>query len=52
MKLNGELDGLMAKAVTDLKKNPDFLYDVQRSILKCLQIEREAFQTLDSIING
>ena len=48
--INRELDELMGKAVKDLEKTPAFLYDVQQSILKCLQIERRAFQTLDSII--
>ena len=50
--INEELDELMGKAVEDLKEPPAFLYDVQRSILKCLQIEKKAFQTLGGIING
>ncbi len=48
--INRELDELMGKAVKDLEKTPAFLYDVQQSILKCLQIERKAFQTLGGII--
>ena len=50
--INKELDELMGKAVKDLKKSPAFLYDVQRSILTCLQIEKKAFQALGGIING
>ncbi len=49
-KINARLDELMGKAVRDLEKKPVFLYEVQQSILKCLQIEKEAFQTLCSII--
>ena len=50
IKINGELDGLMGKAVEDLKRPPEFLAGVQRSILKCCEIEREAFQKLSGII--
>jgi len=49
-KINGELDNLMKQAVKDLEKTPDFLSDVQQSIVKCLQIEKKAFQMLSSII--
>jgi len=49
-RINQELDGLMAKAVDDLKKPPTFLSDVQRSILRCRDIESQAFQKLSSII--
>lgn len=48
--INVELDSLMMSAVKDLEKTPEFLADVQRSIIRCLQIEREAFQALSSII--
>lgn len=48
--INVELDSLMMPAVKDLEKTPEFLADVQQSIIRCLQIEREAFQALSSII--
>ena len=48
--INAELDSLMERVVKDLEKSPDFLPDVQQSILKCLNIEIKAFQTLGSII--
>jgi len=48
--INAELDSLMTPAVKDLEKAPEFLADVQRSIIRCLQIEREAFQALSSVI--
>ena len=49
-KINEELDRLMVKAVEDLEQTPAFLADVQQSILKCYEIEKKAFQTLDSVI--
>ena len=49
-KINDELDDLMERAVEDLQKPPTFLIDVQQSILKCYEIEKKAFGTLDSII--
>ena len=48
--INQELDELMGAAVKDLEETPTFLRDVQQSILKCLQIEKKAFQTLGNII--
>ncbi len=50
LKINGEFDRLMAKAVEDLKRPPAFLSDVQRSILRCHEIESQAFQRLSSCI--
>ena len=50
IKINRELDSLMAKAVEDLERTPTFLTDVQQSIVKCYEIEKKAFQTLSSII--
>ena len=49
-KINRELDKLMSKAIEDLEKTPTFLADVQQNILKCYQIEKKAFQLLDTII--
>lgn len=49
-KINVELDNLMGQAVKDLDKTPEFLSDVQQSIVKCLQIEKKAFQALNTII--
>jgi len=49
-RINQELDGLMAKAVEDLEKPPTFLSDVQRSILRCHDVESQAFQKLSSVI--
>ncbi|MFC2059865.1 BtrH N-terminal domain-containing protein [Chloroflexota bacterium] len=49
-KINEEVDNLMEQAAEDLKKAPEFLYDVQQNILECLQIEDRAFKTLSSII--
>ena len=48
-KINHELDDLMTKAVEDLKRLPAFLSDVQRSILRCHDVESQAFQRLSSI---
>jgi hypothetical protein len=48
-KINHEFDDLMAKAVEDLKRTPVFLSDVQKSILKCHDLESQAFQRLSSI---
>lgn len=49
-RINHELDGLMIKAVEDLRRSPAFLSDVQKSILRCHEIESQAFQRLSSII--
>jgi hypothetical protein len=48
-RINHELDDLMTKAVEDLKRLPAFLSDVQRSILRCHDVESQAFQRLSSI---
>lgn len=50
IRINGQLDELMAKAVEDLTRPPAFLADVQQSILRCYEIERKAFQKLSSVI--
>ena len=50
IRINGQLDKLMRKAVEDLQKTPAFLFDVQQNILRCLQIEEKAFQALNTII--
>ena len=52
IKVSGQLDELMAKAVEDLKTPPAFLSDVQQTILKCHQIETKAFQQLSAAIAG
>lgn len=52
VRINGQLDALMGKAVVDLSSPPAFLADVQQSILKCLKIEEKAFQQLSSILGG
>ena len=49
-KINGEMDDLMGKAVQDLRKPLTFLAEVQQSILRCYEIEKEAFNTLSSAI--
>jgi hypothetical protein len=50
-KINEDLDNLMGQAVEDLAETPpEFLSQVQRSIVDCLNIERKAFQTLSSLI--
>lgn len=48
--INIELDSLVMLAVKDLEKTPEFLSDVQQSIVRCLQVERKAFEALSSII--
>ena len=50
VRINTELDELMAKAVVDLKKPPSFLTGVQMSILRCHDLENKAFHELSSII--
>jgi len=49
LKINRELDALMTRAVQDLSRPPAFLPDVQRSILRCHEVESQAFQRLSSI---
>ena len=51
IRINGQLDELMAKGVEDLTRRPIFLTDVQQSILRCYEIENRAFEKLSSIIN-
>ena len=48
--INAEIDGLIANAVEDLKRPPAFLPDVQRSILRCHEIESKAFEKLSADI--
>lgn len=48
--INREADELMKQAAEDLEKPLTFLQDVQQSILKCLEIEKRAFQILDKIV--
>jgi len=49
LQINREFDVLMTRAVDDLIRPPTFLYDVQKSILRCHEIESQAFQRLSSI---
>jgi hypothetical protein len=51
IQINREFDALMIKAVEDLSRSPAFLSDVQRSILRCREIEGQAFQRLSSIMD-
>lgn len=51
MRINHEFDVLMKEAVEDLKKPPTFLSNVQKSILRCRDIESQAFQRLSSIMD-
>jgi len=48
--IDEEMDSLMEQAIKDLESPPEFLYDVQQSILKCYEIEKKAFQALGNII--
>jgi hypothetical protein len=48
-RINHEFDDLMTKAVEDLKRLPAFLADVQKSILRCHDVESQAFQRLSSL---
>jgi hypothetical protein len=50
-KINEDLDSLMGQAVKDLGETPpEFLSQVQQSIIECLNIERKAFQALSSLL--
>jgi len=49
IKLNSEMDNLTEPAVVELRNAPEFLCDVQQNIIKCSQIEKEAFQILSNI---
>jgi hypothetical protein len=51
LQINREFDALMIKAVEGLSRSPAFLSDVQRSILRCHEIEGQAFQRLSSIMD-
>jgi hypothetical protein len=51
LQINREFDVLMKKAVDDLSRPPAFLADVQRSILRCRDIESQAFQSLSNIVD-
>ena len=49
-RINEDLDNLMGQAVKDLGETPpEFLSQVQQSIVECLNIERKAFQALSSL---
>ena len=52
IKINAQLDRLMVKAGEDLRKAPTFLVDVQKSIIRCYEIEKEAFIKLHTIITS
>jgi len=52
IKINAQLDRLMVKAGEDLRKAPTFLVDVQKSIIRCYEIENEAFIKLHTIITS
>ena len=45
-----EMDELMPGILDDMKKPLTFLTDVQEKILKCYEIEKEAFQKLNATI--
>jgi hypothetical protein len=50
-RVNEDLDNLMGQAVKDLGETPpEFLPQVQQSIVECLNIERKAFQALSSLL--
>lgn len=50
-RINEDLDNLMGQAVKELAETPpEFLSQVQQSIVECLNIERKVFQTLRSLI--
>jgi hypothetical protein len=50
-KINEDTDSLMRQAIADLAATPpEFLSEVQQSILKCHSLEQRAFQTLRSAI--
>ena len=52
LKINGELETLMVKAVEDIKRPLAFLAEVQQNILRCREIENKAFEKLnDTIFN-
>jgi hypothetical protein len=51
LQINREFDVLMTRAVDDLTRPLAFLYDVQKSILECHEIESQAFQRLSSIMD-
>ncbi len=50
-RINKDLNNLMGQAAKDLAETPpEFLSQVQQSIVECLNIERKTFQTLSSLI--
>jgi hypothetical protein len=51
LQINREFDVLMKKAVDDLNRAPAFLSDVQRSILRCHEMESQAFHRLSGIMD-
>ena len=50
IEINKQVDELMESAIEDLNSEPVFLADVQQSIAKCHEIEKMAFQRLNSIV--
>lgn len=50
MEINGQMDRLMVRAVEDLKKYPVFLVDVEKSIIRCYDIENRVFSKLNELI--
>lgn len=52
LKINNEVDDLMKKAAGDLRERnlAPLLSDLQQKILECYEIERKAFETLNSVI--
>jgi len=52
IKINAQLDELMAKATEDLKRPATFLSDVQQNVLRCHQIETKVFHKLSAAIAG
>jgi len=51
-KINEELGHLTGKAVEDLQKPPIFLAAVRQSILKCYEVEKEAFNICVGSLNN
>lgn len=50
LKINGELDTVMEKAMEDLRRPLAFLAEVQQNILRCREIENKAFEKLNGTI--
>ena len=52
IKINVQLNELMAKATEDLRRPATFLSDVQQNVLRCHQIETKVFHELSAAIAG